>query len=67
VLERLKSQRAAYALYLRGFPRAPIDDVRVIDCSFDGVEKGSLLEHASHVVVRNVRINGKPIDRLGEC
>ena len=65
VLERLNSHRAAYALYLRGFPNAPIDDVRVVDCNFEGVEKGSLIEYASHLEVRGVRVNGKIVTHLG--
>lgn len=65
VLERLNCRHAAYALYLRGFTRAPIDDVRLVDCDFEGVEKGSLVEHASNVDVRNVRVNGKRVTRLG--
>ncbi len=64
VLERLKSRRAEYALYLRGFDKAPISDIRVINCDFDGVEKSSLLEHVTDLVVRDVRVNGRRVERL---
>lgn len=53
------SKRSNYALYLRGFKNAPITDVRIENCNFDGVQKGDLIEYARDVVMQNVRINGK--------
>lgn len=53
------SRRSPYALYLRGLPGAPIGEVRIVDCVFDGVEKGNLVEHVEGLELRNVRINGR--------
>src|SRR5205085_7034556 len=33
----LKTQKAQYALYLRGFKNAPIEGIRLGDCDFKGV------------------------------
>jgi polygalacturonase len=63
-IEGVKSRKAAYALYLRGFERAPIRDVLLVDCDFEGVVKGSLIEHVSDLVVRDVRINGTRVDHV---
>jgi polygalacturonase len=65
VLEKVKlTDKAQYALYLRGFAKAPIGNVSLIDCDFNGVEKPSVLEYADAVTLRNVRVNGKVVDRL---
>ena len=58
-VRNVTSRKSEYALYLRGFASAPITDVRVIDCRFDQVDKGNLLEHVTGLEMRNVRINGE--------
>lgn len=65
VLENVTTTKAEYALYLRGFASAPIRDISIIDCDFGGVAKGNLLEHVEGLSLRDVRINGKVIDRGG--
>ncbi|MGE5360694.1 MAG: glycoside hydrolase family 28 protein [Bacteroidales bacterium] len=64
VMEKVKTRKAQYALYLRGFANAPVGPVSLVDCNFDGVQKGSVLEHADAVTVRNVRVNGTLVDRM---
>jgi len=59
-LRNLTSKRSPYALFLRGFERAPITDVRIIDCTFDGVAKGNVVEHVAGLEMTNVSINGRP-------
>jgi polygalacturonase len=53
------SRKSRYALLLRGYARAPISDVRIIDCTFDGVAEPDRLEGVRDVVLTNVRVNGK--------
>ena len=53
------SRKSKYALYLRGFPRAPIVDVRMVDCTFDGVAEPDVLESVRDVTLENVRVNGR--------
>jgi polygalacturonase len=58
-IRKLTANKAQYALYLRGFKNAPIENVRVADCSFNGVEKPNVVDNVKDLALRNVRINGK--------
>lgn len=58
-VRNLKSKQSKYALYLRGFGRAPITDVRLIDCALENVAKPNVVEHANAIRLDNVRINGR--------
>ena len=62
-LLRVTSQKSTYALYLRGYDKATIDDIRVIDCTFDSVAKPDVVEHVTHLVERNVTVNGQKVSR----
>jgi len=53
------SRKSKYALYLRGFARAPIVDVRMADCTFDGVAQPEIVESVRDLALSNVRINGQ--------
>ena len=57
-MRNVTSQKSRYALLLRGYAHAPITDVRVIDCTFDGVAEADRLEGVRDVVLTNVRVNG---------
>jgi polygalacturonase len=61
-MERVRSTKSTYALYLRGFARAPITDIRITDCTFDGVAKGNVLEHVEGLVFRGTTINGRRVE-----
>ena len=58
-IRNLKTRKAQYALYLRGFKNAPIEGVRLVDCDFDGVSKPDLIENVTGPSLHNVRENGK--------
>jgi polygalacturonase len=60
----LKTRKAQYALYLRGFNRAPIDGVRVVDCELNGVSKPDVIENVAGLALHNVKENGKRIERV---
>jgi polygalacturonase len=62
-IRNLKTRKAQYALYLRGFQSAPIENVRVVDCDFDGVEKSDMIENVKDLSFEDVKENGKVIDR----
>ena len=64
-VRNVRSQKSKYALYLRGFERAPITDIRLENCVFNGVAKPNVLEHVQNLAMRNVRINGKPVADIG--
>ncbi len=57
-VRRVTSAKSQYALYLVGYPDAPIRDVRITDCHFDGVEKASVVEHVRGLRLDHVLING---------
>ena len=64
-VEKMTTQKSNYALYLRGFDNAPITGIELVDCDFEGVAKGNLLENVKDLTVRNTRLNGKPMEGLG--
>ena len=57
-LLRVTSRKSNHGLYLRGYEKGTIADVRVIDCTFDGVARPDVLEHVTGLVRRNVTVNG---------
>ena len=61
-LLRVTSKKSNYALYLRGYEKGTIDDVRVIDCTFDGVAKPDVVEHVTGLARRNVSVNGQKLN-----
>jgi polygalacturonase len=58
-VRNVTSGRSQYSLLLRGFPRSPVTDVRLVDCTFDNVEKPDVLEAVKDVVLSNVKVNGR--------
>ncbi len=58
-LRNVTMKKAQYALYLRGFKNAPIENIRLIDCDLAGVAKPSVIENVRGLQMKNVRINGK--------
>ena len=57
-VRNVTSQKSQYGLLLRGFTKAPITDVRVVDCTFANVEKPDLLEAVTGLSLQNVTVNG---------
>lgn len=58
-VRNLKVANAKYAIYLRGFKNAPIQDFRIEDCSFDHTEQANVVENVEGLKLSGVRINGK--------
>jgi polygalacturonase len=56
------SRKSRYGLYLRAYPRSTIDDIRLIDCRFDGVTNGNVVEQVTGLSLTRVRINGRDVD-----
>jgi polygalacturonase len=61
-IRNLKTRKAQYALYLRGFKNAPIEGLRLVDCDFDGVSKPDLIENVTGLSLHNVKENGKLVE-----
>jgi polygalacturonase/lysophospholipase L1-like esterase len=56
------SRKSKYALYMRGFKNSQITNILIEDCAFDNVAKPNVLESVQNIVLRNVLINGKPVE-----
>jgi hypothetical protein len=61
-VERVSSRKSKYALYLRGFPDAPITDVKLTNCQFHNVAQPSVTENVRGLVLDRVTVNEKPVD-----
>ena len=62
-VRNVTSEKSQYALYLRGFPRAVITDVRIRDCNFKNVAKPDVLENVKDIALANVTVNGMVINQ----
>ncbi len=60
-MQNVTSTKSKYGLYLRGFPQAPISNVRLIDCKWVGVAKPDVLEHVNGLRRTNVMVNGQQV------
>lgn len=60
-VRRVTSKKSNHALYLRGYPESPIENIRLEDCAFDQVARPDVLEHVTGLIRRNVRVNGAAI------
>jgi polygalacturonase len=58
-VRRVTSRKSKYVLLLRGYRHDPIQDVRLVDCSFEGVSDADVIEHVRGLKLTNVRINGQ--------
>jgi polygalacturonase len=57
-VREVTSRKSKYAFLLKGYARSPIADVRIADCTFDGVESPDVLRGVRDLVLTNVRVNG---------
>jgi polygalacturonase len=58
-VRNMRIEQTKYALYLRGFSDAPIENIQLRDCDFVHVAQPSVLENVKGLSLENVRINGK--------
>ena len=48
----------------QGFETAPIYDLTIRDCRFDGVAEPSIVKNVKRLKLSNVMVNGAPVTRL---
>jgi len=53
VVENLTAGKAPHALFLRGYARAPIGAIKLINCRFEGVTEPSVLSNISSIEMIN--------------
>lgn len=58
----LVCQRAQSVFQIRGFERAPITDLHIINAEFRQAEDPGVVEHVDDFVARNVTINGQAFE-----
>jgi hypothetical protein len=61
VVENITSQKSKYALYLRGYPEAPIKDVHVSHCTFNNVGQPDVIQHVADIQLEDCKRNGEPM------
>ena len=64
-MRNVTSRRSTYGVYARAYEKSEISNLRFIDCTFDGVAKGNVVERVTNVTARNFRVNGQPVADLG--
>jgi polygalacturonase len=64
-VQNLKSGKSRHALDVQGFEQAPVYDLRLKDCTFENVERPSVVKNVSGLVLDNVKVNGSVVDKLG--
>jgi polygalacturonase len=59
-VEGLSCARAEYAVQIIGMEEQPVENVQIINCRFENVEKESVLQFVKEIIFENVMINGAP-------
>jgi polygalacturonase len=59
-VRNLSCKKSRYAVYLRGFPKAPIRGVRIEQCTFDNTAKANVAENVEALSFTKVTINRRP-------
>ena len=57
----LSVKKCGSAWSLRGFANAPISDVRLKNCTFDGAARPAIAENVKGLALDNVTVNGKKV------
>lgn len=63
-ITRLRARNATRVLDSQGLPGAPVTDIALEDCSFDGVTQPGILRHTERVTLDRVRVNGRIVSSL---
>jgi len=64
VVERLKVKNAVRVLDSQGLPQAPVDNITLKDCEFNGVTQRSIVKYTKEVKLERVRVNEKLVQEL---
>jgi len=67
-MENVTSRKSKYALFLKGYERSPMTDIRLKNCTFDNIQDPNLVEisYVKNLVLENVKINGKTFNGLAK-
>jgi len=62
-MENVISKKSKYALLIQAYPRAPVTDIHIENCSFQNVANPNVLEGAENVHFNNVKINDETLNK----
>lgn len=63
-VENVTSRKSKYAMDAQGFPNAPVENMQIVNCTFDNVTDGAIAENMKGVVLENVKVNGKIVNDI---
>jgi polygalacturonase len=63
VAEHVTSQKSRRAVYLRGYPDAPVSGVRIAHCTFNNVAENDVIENVKDLQLDDDERNGKEMTR----
>lgn len=58
-IRNVTCKKAKYALHVRGFPNAPVRNLRLANCNFDHVANPNVVENVEGLTLSEVIVNGK--------
>ena len=61
VLENVTSKKSTYGLLIRAYDRSPVTGLKLVNCQFNNVKDGNVIEHVKSPVIESVQINGKEL------
>ncbi len=64
VVERLRVKNAVRVLDSQGLPQAPVSDITIRDCEFNGVTQPSIIKHTREIKLEKVRVNDQLVKTL---
>jgi polygalacturonase len=64
-IENVTSEKSQHALLFKGYARSPLTNIRISNCSFNGVEKENVISYVEQLEFDNVYINNEKI--LNPC
>jgi polygalacturonase len=63
-IERMRARAAAQVVDLQGLSGAPLRDIVLRDCHFEGVTKPSVIAHTTRLRLERVTVNGRSVATL---
>jgi polygalacturonase len=63
-MRNVTSRKSRYGLYMRSYENAVIENVRIVNCRFDGVARGNVAEQVRDVRLDGLVMNGQPVTSI---
>jgi len=61
-IENLTCKKGLYAIWIRAYERSPVENLLLEECRFEGIQKESVLEGVRGLSLRQVTVNGEPME-----